>query len=381
MNLRFFALFTVAAVSLAQNPTPAERKIGSARKAIELRPELAQGYVELASALIARARETSSPACFDQAGEALQRALQREPSNYMAQKLDVAMLLGKHEFARALEKATALNKRAPDDVFVWGLLTDSYVALGNYAEAEKAAQWMLNLRPGNIPALVHASCLRELFGEIDGAIEAMNAAYASTPPTETEERACMLSQVGHMEWTRGRLAEAGIALEKALALFPDYPVALTHLAEVRIAGKRYDDAVLLLDRCYRAAPAPATLYALAEALEQAGRTAESQRAFADFERDARARMNAADNSNRELVLYYVDHARKPEEALRIAKMEAAKRRDVRTLDAYAWALQASGNSDEARTAMDRVLETGVQDPGILRHAAAIGKKQTAASGE
>src|ERR1019366_2678321 len=118
MNLRFFALFTVAAVSLAQNSTPAERKTGSARKAIELRPELAQGYVEMASALIARARETSSPAYFDQAGEALQQALRREPSNYTAQKLDVAVLLGKHEFVRALEKATALNKRVPDDVFV-----------------------------------------------------------------------------------------------------------------------------------------------------------------------------------------------------------------------------------------------------------------------
>jgi predicted Zn-dependent protease len=377
MNLRFLAVFAVAATALAQNPSPAEQKIASARRAIELRPQFAQGYVELASALIARARETSRPTYFDEAGEALKQALRIDPSNYPAQKLDVAVLLGKHEFAGALEKATALNKRVPDDVFVWGLLTDVYIALGNYAEAEKAAQWMLNLRPGNLPALIHASCLRELFGEIGGAIDAMNAAYAATPPTETEERAWMLSQVGHMEWTRGRLAEAGKDLEKALALFPDYPIALAHLAEVRTAEKRYSEAVSLLDRCYRSEPSPATLYALAEALEKAGRIAESQRAFADFERDARARMNAADNSNRELVLFYAGHAAKPAEALRIAKMEAAKRRDVLTLDAYAWALQASGNNAEARKVIEGALEVGVQDPGILLHAAVIAQKQTA----
>ena len=30
---------------------------------------------------------------------------------------------------------------------VYGLLTDAHVELGNYAEAEKACQWMLDLRP------------------------------------------------------------------------------------------------------------------------------------------------------------------------------------------------------------------------------------------
>ena len=77
----------------------------------------------------------------------------------------VWLLLGNHEFAAAVEKATALNKRAPDDVMVWGFLTDANVELGNYADAEKAAQWMLNLRPRNLPAMTRAAYLRELFGD------------------------------------------------------------------------------------------------------------------------------------------------------------------------------------------------------------------------
>ena len=43
---------------------------------------------------------------------------------------------------------------------------DANVELGNYKEAMAAAQWMLNLRPGNVDGLIHASYLRELHGNL-----------------------------------------------------------------------------------------------------------------------------------------------------------------------------------------------------------------------
>ena len=60
---------------------------------------------------------------------------------------------------------------------VYGMLTDANIELGKYAEAEKSAQWMLDLRPGNIPALTRAAYLRELFGDIEGALELMQQAF------------------------------------------------------------------------------------------------------------------------------------------------------------------------------------------------------------
>ena len=75
------------------------------------------------------------------------------------------------------EEAKKLNKRMPDDVMIYGFLTDANVELGNYKDAETAAQSMLDLRPGNLPALTRAAYLRELFGDIDGSLELMNMAY------------------------------------------------------------------------------------------------------------------------------------------------------------------------------------------------------------
>jgi hypothetical protein len=78
-----------------------------------------------------------------------------------------------------------------------------------------------------------------------------------------------------------------------------------------------------------------------------------------------------DNSNRELVAYYVDHAKDPAQALAIARREIARRHDVFTLDSYAWALAANGDYAEANRQIRTALAVGVKDPAVLHHADVI----------
>jgi Flp pilus assembly protein TadD len=56
----------------------------------------------------------------------------------------------------------------------------------------------------------------------------------------------------------------------------------------------------------------------------------------------------------------------------VARREMSRRPDVRTLDAYAWALFASGRREEARQAMRKALAVGTRAPEILAHARLIG---------
>jgi hypothetical protein len=65
---------------------------------------------------------------------------------------------------------------------VYGLLTDANVGLGNYKDAEIAAQWMLNLRPGNLPALTRAAHLRELFRGAGGCVRAHGVGLSVDAP-------------------------------------------------------------------------------------------------------------------------------------------------------------------------------------------------------
>jgi tetratricopeptide (TPR) repeat protein len=351
--------------------TPAERRIDEARRAVEKQPS-AQGWSELAMALARRARESSDTRFYEQAEDAVTRSLAMSPDNVEALKARAWVLLGQHRFAEARDLAQALNRRVPDDVMVYGFLTDAHVELGEYAEAEPACQWMLNLRPGNVPALTRAAYLRELFGDVEGALQAMNMAFEQTPPAELEDLAWISTQIGHLELMAGRTVAAERALARALALFPDYHYALAGLARVRTAQGRHREAAQLLQRRYDAAAHPENLFDLAEALARAGRAREARQAFARFEREAKAESAGPDNANRELIFYYVDHARRPAEALSLAQHEASLRRDVFTLDALAWALHASGRTREARQTLQEALQVGVKDPRLLRHARVIG---------
>jgi tetratricopeptide (TPR) repeat protein len=358
----------------APNLSPAERGIAAAEKQIEKKPTQCAGYNQLAMALARRARETSDVKFYAQAEDALKKSLQLTPGNLDGEKVHVWLLLGKHEFAAALDAAKVLNKRVPDDVLVYGFLTDANVELGNYNDAEKAAQWMLDLRPGNLPGLTRAAFLRELFGDIDGAFEFMDMAYQSTPPTELEDRAWILSQMGHLRLISGKPDQADKILKQALYLFPGYHYALGNLAKVRLQQKHYDEAVNLLQQRYQAAPHAENLYDLAEALEQAGRTVEAKKAFAEFEGRSLLESLRRDNSNRELIFYYADHAHQPAKALEVALQEYDRRHDVYTLDAYAWALHLNGQDSAARKWIETALAVGIRDARIFYHAGEIALK-------
>jgi tetratricopeptide (TPR) repeat protein len=356
---------------LAGGGSPAEQKIALANARIAREPRHAQAHVDLAMALTQRARETADPLYYVQAEAAVKASLALAPDNFEALKVRAWTLLGQHRFAAALELATALNKKVPDDVMVYGMLTDAYIELGRYDDAETSAQWMLDLRPGNIPALTRAAYLRELFGDIDGALELMQSAVNRMPFQETEDRAWVLTQIGHLEYVRGRYPAAEQALTDALSLFPEYHYALGTLADVRSAQKRHREAADLQQRRYAVAPHPENLYELAEAQARAGMGAQAAKSYAAFEQAARAEMHGDDNANRELIAYLAGAGKKPAEALALARKEIAKKGDVYTREAYAWALWQNGRRADARTQMAAVLAVGVQHPRVLERAAVI----------
>jgi tetratricopeptide (TPR) repeat protein len=360
--------------AVSTNLSPAEQSIVGARKAISDKPREYAGYNLLAMALVRRAQETSDVSFYAQAEDAVKKSLAIAPNNFETEKIQVSILLGEHEYPAALEGAKTLNKRVPDDVMVYGLLTDANVELGNYKDAEDSAQWMLNLRPGNRPALTRAAHLRELFGDTEGAYELMELAYQSTPPTETGERAGILTQMGHLRLASGNTDAAEKLFLQALTSFPHYPSALGNLAQVRSTQKRYAEALVLLQQRYQDVPHSENLYDLAEALQLAGRDTEAKKTFADFEAKSLAESARKDNSDRELVFYYADHTHQPAKALQVAQQEYAWRHDVYTLDAYAWALHVNGQDAEARKQIESALAVGIRDSKIFAHAGEIALK-------
>lgn len=376
MKKPFFGMLMICLAASARAgdmdlQSPAQQRMAAAQKVLQQQPKRFQAYNDLALALIRRTRESGDPSFYPRAESAVESSLQIQPSNFEAAQAHVALLLAEHQFHEALEEARALNRRAPDAVLVWGDVAEAEAALGDYQQAEEAAQWMMNLRPGNVPAYLTAAALREDWGDVDGALDFFEKALQQTPPLETEETAWILTRMASLHRQAGRLPAANSYLHQALKDFPDYYLATEEIAKLRIAQHAYPEALEMLTRLMETDKNPSLEALAAQTLERAGRQTEADKMWAGFERDAVALVSQPDNDNVDLIDYDVDHAHRPREALRVARVEIARRHDVRAVQAYAWALEANGQHDEARRQIEKALAVGTRDAALYYHAGVI----------
>jgi tetratricopeptide (TPR) repeat protein len=377
-NLVVASLFTASVTcgqTLPGTRTPAEQKIAWAEASIKAHADHSQPYNDLAVAYIARARETADPGYYDRAEDALRTSFGLIAENLEGEKAQIMVLQGRGEFSRAFDLARTFNKKTPDDLLLYGFIADAAVELGEYPEAENAVQWMLDMRPGNVPGLLRGAALRRLYGDIPGALQFFSQAYQQMAPTQTEELAWTLTQMADAQLSVGHVDDAEALLRSALQKFPAYYLAQESLAGVQMARRHYSEAAQLLQQRNQSFPTAASRYALARAFEHAGQAGEAETAYREFEATAHGQRDSAMNANRELVAYDLDRGHNPAEALQIARGEIAKRHDIRTLDAYAWALHANGQDREAQKQVSKAIAVGVRDALIFYHAGVIAEGQ------
>ena len=357
-----------------QESTPAQQSILASQRQIRIDPKKVQAYNELALAFLRRTRETADPKYLKDADAALTQGLKLAPEDFQLQRTQVALMLSRHQFAQARERATALHHRTPDDVMTYGYIAEADIALGNYSEAETDAQWMLNMRPNNIPGLLIGAELRTSYGDPHGAIEFLNLAYAETSPAEVEDLAWIANQIASIQIESGQNDLAAQTLEQADQVFPHYVYTMENLARVRMGQNRGSDAVELLQQASSIDNDPHVLYDLARAHEAAGQSSEARATYAEFERQASAPGRSTDASRLDLILMDVGSPAAAPTALKLAQQEIAARQDVLTLDAYAWALYANAKYQDAEAAVQKAIAVGIQSAQIFDHAGHIAQK-------
>jgi tetratricopeptide (TPR) repeat protein len=75
--------------------------------------------------------------------------------------------------------------------------------------------------------------------------------------------------------------------------------------------------------------------------------------------------------NRDLALFYADHAHHLDQAVHLARKELEVRKDIYSYDALAWALFRQGRYIEARMAISQAVKLGTKDPRLLFHAGMV----------
>ncbi|HEY0759575.1 MAG TPA: tetratricopeptide repeat protein [Acidisarcina sp.] len=354
--------------------SPAQQRIDVARRHISADPKRLQSYNDLATAYLSRARESADPRFLKDAQQTLDQSLAIDGGDFSLQKTQVAIMLARHQFTQAKVRAAELNRRTPDDVMTYGYLAEADLALGDYPEAEKSIQWMMNMLPNNRPALLLGARLRAIYGDPEGALEFLNLAFSQVPAAETEELAYIANQIASVQIDAGKADAAQPVLERAEKLFPYYWSTTENLARVRIAQHRPKDAVTLLTSAAQIDPDPHELFLLAEAQTAAGQSPQASTSYAVFESRAGNSAIHYEDAACDLVLLKARSSATVRQALTLAESERKTRHDVSTLDAYAWALHQNGRSAEAEAVIQKAIALGAQSAQIFNHAGHIARQ-------
>jgi len=320
--------------------------------------------VALADARLRQTRVTGNAGLAIRAESALNAALASAANDYNARRMLAAVYLSQHRFADAIREAQRCARIRSDDAWVYGVLGDAHIELGDYQDAFDAFDRMTALRP-DAASYARASYARELQGDLDGALRLMQMAADATAPQDPESLAWHHAQIGHLYLELGRVIDARREYEHADFIFHDHPFAKEGLARVEAARGNYRSALALVNELLASSPTPAAAALAGDLLEQLGRGDEAERQYRLAE--AAWRVDAPEPSR--LARFLAMHGRQLDEAIRLA--DTSGRHDIFTDDALAWAYFRTGEIDRARHAIRQAMRTGTRDRDIRAHANAI----------
>jgi tetratricopeptide (TPR) repeat protein len=222
-------------------------------------------------------------------------------------------------------------------------------------------------------AYTRVAGLQALLGNRTDAIATLEQAVSAAEQGTPEGLAWTLVHLGHEHLALGDPAAASRAYERALAVFPDYHLALGGLGRARAAEGRLPEAIALTTRSAERVPTPAIYGALGDLHEAAGAAAEAERNWNLVRVMERLAAAGGTTYGREVALFLADHDRDPAEALRLARAEAGRRDDVYTDDVLAWTLAKNGRPAEAMRAAHRALRLGTEEAAFHYHAGMIAR--------
>jgi tetratricopeptide (TPR) repeat protein len=335
--------------------------------------EGAEVLTQLGFAYLLKAREDGDPAFYSKADGVFTKALGMEPDGASGLLGASAVALARHDFQASLERADEALAVAPGDPDAFAARGDALVELGRYEEGREAYQQMLDSRP-DVNAYIRVAYLRELHGDIEGAIETtMQAIEAARPNGETTAWARV--QLANLYFSTGDLGEARSEYEASLEAFPGYVHALAGLGRVTAAHGDYEDAIDLYNDVVTRQPILEYIVALGEVHHANGNEAEAQRQYDLAGTIASIYKASGISTDLEMALFKADHPSAPasyEDAVTQARaVHETQPGSVRADDAFSWALYQAGRFEEALVYSQQALRLGTEDPLMLFHAGMV----------
>jgi tetratricopeptide (TPR) repeat protein len=350
-------------------PTDLDGQIVSLQEELRAHPDNGQAATVLGQAYLQKARETGDPSYYPKADALFNKAWKLDNHDFAAATGLGALALSRHEFSGGLEwgkRAHALNKDYPA---AYAVMSDALVELGRYDEAVETIQEMVDHRP-DLTSFARVSYIRELMGDVPGAVEAMERA-AEAGSGRAENLAWAQAQLGNLAFNQGDLAGARVRYEESLRTLDSYVYGEAGLAKVAAAEGDYAGAIAQYQSAIRTMPLPEFVVALGDVYTVAGQPHAANEQYALVDAMTRLYTNNGVDTDVEMALFRADHDRDLGQALEQARAGYERRPSIKAADVLAWTLYKTGHFTEARTYSQEALKLGTKDSLMLFHAGMI----------
>jgi tetratricopeptide (TPR) repeat protein len=360
---------SVGALSPAGGSRTIDATIASLQARLRANSDDPRTAARLGLAYLQKGRVSLNPSYFPKAAALLRRALQGDRRNFDAMVGLGLLANARHRFAHGLEWGRQASSVNPYGAVARGVVVDALIELGRYEEAGEELQRMVDLRP-DIASFSRVSYLRELHGDVPGALAAMGRALDSIPDFG-EDSSWVRTQIGDLHFGVGDVSAAREWYEGAVEVAPEYYLPKVGLARVAAAQGDLDHAIRIMNGVVDSYPSPQNVVLLGDFLAAAGRTEDARATYRLVDVQRRLFASSGVVPDVEITLFYADHARNSRRTVVLARSQYRTRPSIRTADALAWALHAAGRDHEAQRFAADALRLGTRDALYLFHAGAI----------
>ncbi len=354
-----------------------KRNVALLQSKIEANPADIKSKIALANNFILESRATGNYAYYDISAMKLANdVLEMDSNNFEALTLKSLIYLSQHHFAEGLATAEKAKTRAPHNAFVYGVLVDGNVEMGNYDSAVLCAQQMMDIRP-DLRSYARASYLREINGDYSGAIEAMKLAIdAGAPGDEATEWSRI--QLGHLYENTGDLKSAEMNYQIALNERPGYMHAYAGMARLAMASKDYNKAIGFYKQASTDAVEGAFKEELATVYFLSGQKEKADELTGLLIDELNKNAQAANTNesighyaDKELAYAYLS-VNKYDKALEHALLEYNRRpKNIEVNETVAWMNYKKGDVSKALPFISEALKTNSKNPTLLCRAGLI----------
>jgi tetratricopeptide (TPR) repeat protein len=300
--------------------------------------------------------------------------LKKDPKNFEALAFKTTILLSQHRFADGLKEADQLQQLYPYNAYVYGLMVDGNVETGNYKAALEAADKMISIRP-DIRSYSRIAYLREIHGDIPGAIEAMKLAVDAGAPGDENTEWCR-AQSGKLYEKIGKIKDAEMYYTIADSNRKNFPYALAGLARIASRNKEYTKALTLYQQAEALIPDHTFKEGIKEIYTITGKK-DSAKFIAEEilnymkKFSGNAKTNEGQNEDHEMAHAYMGIGNY-DKALEYALQEYNRRPfNIEMNETVAIVYYSKGEYVKALPFIETALKTNCKNPELLCHAGLI----------